>query len=335
MHCLPRRYGQTLIESVVAVGMLSTLIVLTGQAFSHAGRATGTAEHCLRANAAVHALECQLRQDLMRAAGDGLLIISQPGQGNPIAAEMLLLTATGHFVSQTDVAADGTPVTANAALIVYVPGRAAGQGQSRPLCRYVYLLSGSGSIPRTLAEVVVRADLDAIHAGWQQDPNPLDHSDVLGQSLDEVSRLTFMGAGANDPNGLRYRYLTPALEARPLNLAPASEDAPQAGGVRQLWPYVIGGVQSIRWEYCDGLAEDGRTPTAGPAEWFPPEHDAGIHRIGKRAYTVRQNHYGFLAVWDRNTNHLRPRALRCTLELAGPAPDSTAQTYQMVFGLTQ
>jgi prepilin-type N-terminal cleavage/methylation domain-containing protein len=259
LHRARRRWGLTLIELIVAMSILSLLIVLTGEAFSQVGKATEQVEYCLRCNDSILALETQLRRDLAQVTPDGPLVIGGD-PSNPNTQSMLLMTVTGHFVSQTDVQPGGAAVTADAALIVYTlatPVAASRPQMGRVLCRYAYLLAGDGRSPRGVS------DLSALGPAF----NALTSSDVLGDSLSDLrmkDRLTAASA-----------YYRPALygatpAGQRINLAPTSGDDRSAGGVRQLWPAMFPGCQSITWEFCDGMNEDGVTPTLGPSQWFSP-----------------------------------------------------------------
>ena len=315
--------GLTLIELIVAMGILSLLIVLTGQAFSQVSKATSYVENSLRCNAAVGALETQLRSDLAHTTGDGLLVIA--GDPNdPNVPAMLLMTATGHYVSQTDLRPGGAAVTADAALIVYIlaaPVAPAAQPGS-VLCRYVFLLAGDGRSPRTLAH------LAAVGAG---DFNALARTDVLGDSLGDVLALNIMNSPA--------AYILPALANRRVNIAPRDMNNLNAGGVRQLWPVMFPGCRSITWEFCDGLAADGVTPTVGASQWFSPASIACANRYGRGVIGTQrllQRFTGYTcAVWDRGTRTIRPQSLRATVTLCGASADGPGQKYQIIVNVKQ
>lgn len=175
----PRRRGQTLIEIMASTGILSLIILLSGQVFNQVGKVTDLTTTLVERDAAVMTLSSHLRHDLAAATPDGLLVMANAtpyidANGQPaVYPPVLMFTATGRFVSQTG-SPSGLPVTANAAVIVYTLE----QGQGRPtptgqvLTRRAYLLTGSGGWPRMLADET--GDPNCLH-----DRNPLSRSDCL------------------------------------------------------------------------------------------------------------------------------------------------------------
>ena len=301
-----KRSGMSLVESVVAMGVLSLLLVLVGAVFSHASNAMQAVRARLASNQSAQAAGSLMRMDL-RSGGPGVLVLIQGGSEDGVAgADMLLTTATGRFVSRFEVdAATGRPVKANAALIVYMlvdrvdsPAGAVG----RVLCRYVYLLTGRGGSPRDIFDIVDTAD--------GGDINPFDNTDVLGDSLADVVSKQWAGSA-----GLRKRYVEP-LAGGPykVNTQPTSLDDRISGGVVQLWPYLTDGMVDLQFAYSMPSASGGVMQWLDLADPLPTVlTDAKVVKFieGKRFFA-----------WHRQGGSVRPSMIRAILTLPGVSRES-------------
>jgi hypothetical protein len=306
----------TVVELITAMSVLSLLVALTGEAFHYVGQATEQVETCLHANEKILALEGQLRRDLANCDSDGMLVITDEAMdGNRLRPAMLMLTVTGRYLSQFPGGA-----VAGAAVIVYELAQPAATlpRPGRVLCRYVYLLAGGGGAPRTLQDIDLQGKADGCL-------NSVAWSDVLGESLSDLTAKAAKVPTMKDANSLPNTYFGPMMESRPLNLRPAA-----AGDVLQLWPVMFSGCQSITWEYCDGLNADGRTPTVGAAQWFNAGSPATANRNPAGGQLVRFPWLNtWIAAWYGRNNAIRPRRIRVTVTLCGATPESPGQTYEI------
>jgi len=336
---LGRRRGITLIELMVSMGILSGMILAAAYVFTQTSQAVELSMAGMESDASARALAEQLREDLRSLSRDGFLIISNgaegpvdPATGKPAyrRTPMLLLTATGRFASRTQTDLAGRPITANAAVIVYTLGENAAAtdfnvaNPRRLLCRYAFLLAGADGSPADLTQLVqqsaVRAQQAAQAAGRPvTDLNSLDWTDVLGGSLADIRRTQPLPIANAYAKGAGERY-------QRINTSPDGLDDELGGGVKQLWPFVTGGVEGIRFEYCDGLSADGRTASPlGVTEWGPP------------APSARANGKLFAAVagspcmcWTWKDPTAWPKALRVRLTMAGTNGPGSGREYEII-----
>jgi len=307
--------GTTLVEFVVASGVLSGMILTTGLIFSQASDAVTATRAYLDASARVRTASAQLREDFRSLIPLGHLIVSNGDEASGRPPFCMMMVA-GRFVSQTDVDEDGRPVMANAAVVVYtlgeeVQGAEAATGKPRPvLCRYVYLLTGSGDSPCNLQDLKT---LSEDQAGGAADENYLDATDTLGACATDLTNHDPLGS-AIWPVCNTFAYPI-ELRYQQIQTAPTVLDNPVGGGVRQLWPYMVGGVERMEFAYHDGYAADGRTEVAlGRLAW---------HELVSEATQNRGHLYnpelsmGGTVFWNRRTLECRPKALRVRLTMAG------------------
>jgi len=315
------RRGMTLVELLVASAILVIIIAAVGYVYTQASQAVAVTQANVEINAKIRAVTARLREDLQAFTPDGFLIIVAPGPDAVPGANppgLLMFTATGRFESRTRRDGSGRPVTANAALIVYVPARASNGDSGDILCRYVYLLTGDDQWPLTL--------LDLAAAAASGDRNALDGCDVLGESLFDLRRKhVFPVAGC-----IRDDYLDPVLLGyQYVNPAPVAADDPIAGGVEQLWPYLVGGCVGMDLEYCDGLGADGVTPEPSPMAWFSPAAKAGQNRKDRFGFSRRvwRDRMAWMC-WHPSLGVPLPIGVRVRLHLqdeAGRVPPRTCE----------
>ncbi len=307
--------GMTLTELVVSAGVLVAMMGGVGYVFTHTAAAVRATTGVIENNAAVRAVAGRLREDLAACDPDGMLILAAPAAGG--GPDLLAFTVCGRVASCL-VAEDGEPVTSNAALIVYAVARDASDptGASKILCRYVYGLTGRDAYPANLAELIEQAATG--------DPNGLDDLDVLGESTAAIAAKDAcfdLGSGAAS---IEADYIVPLLTASTaVNPAPQRLNDAAAGGVRQLWPYLCGSLDTMTVAFYDGLAADG-TPPAGPSDptaWIspadddldanvprPPDDDACDDPWPRRICNGR-----YWVCSSRRTRTFQPRALKITL----------------------
>jgi len=304
--------GMTLVELLVAAAILVIVIASMGYVYSQTSAAVGVTNARVEVNAKFRSISARLRDDLQAFTPDGLLVIAGP---TPSAvpgvhvSSMLMLTVAGRFESRICYDGRGKPITANAALIVYVPAHvAANAGHGDILCRYVYLLTGDRRWPANLRELS-----DLTLAADPTDLNALDGCDVLGDTLADLRHKSIIpGAGS-----VWADYLGPVLDRfGKLNPAPAAHDDPVAGGVAQLWPYLVGGCDGMELEFCDGLAADAATPAISPLDWFRPFSGAAVARKDRAGIPLRAlyDHRACLC-WTPARRDLLPLGLRIRLKL--------------------
>lgn len=317
--------GMTLVELLVASAILVIVIAAVGYVYTQAARAVGVTQARIEINAKIRSVTRQLAEDLRAFSPDGMLLIAAPGPSAIPGANppgVLMFTVTGRFESRTRRDASGRPVTANAALIVYVPARST-TGTAGPdayiLCRYVYLLTGDDQWPANLGEL----QADAL-ANDPSDINTLDGSDLLGETLVDFRQRT--------TTSIRSDYAAPVLGGfQRVNAAPTAADDPVSGGIAQLWPYLIDGCTAMELEFCDGLAPDGVTPSMGPMEWFSPVSEAARRRTHLSGATLRRLFQGVgWMCWRPPLRDVYPIGLRIRLAVGDVKGRASGRTCELV-----
>jgi len=328
--------ANTLMELVVAMCILSAIVAMVGYVFTETSQAVDQSLCQLESAAAVRVISQQLREDIRQVAPEGFLLIANPPP-DCSSPPLLMMTATGRFVSQTDRdPVSGRSVTANAALIVYTLGRDSRCTQPVPagkqgiLCRYVYLLTGSGQFPRNLADLFFSTSGTAGTSG-ADGPNAMDNSDVLGDSLADVATAPYVGT-----YGFKLTYVQPATEGYwRINTAPAELDSDDAGGVKELWPYLAAGAGRLAFSFYDGFAADGVTPASGPTvRWLlPSQRPLGTTESGdNQGLLCRRLSTIF---WRRSaTGHL-PKAVRLQLIMVPLTGNGQEHAYELILTVPQ
>ena len=348
--------GMTLVELLVAVAILTVMIAGVGFVFSKTSTAVRVTQATIDVNANVRSGLARIREDLRSFSNEGFLCLADATVDGSLDGSLtkslaptpsvLAFTAIGRFESQTNPG-----VTANAAIIIYMPARDRWGGKDI-LARYVFLLTGDrlSGYAATIAQRV----------GGTMAPNVdqldgLAANDCLSSSLSEVR-----GWIKYDYNSFYYNFISPLINCYPrLDPAPASMD-----GVTNVWPYLFAGVTAHAMEndrpmamaFCDGKEADGSPiDPAGGVEWINVSHDeARTFSDGDRGVwppnSLPAAYDGVVAtpiddgpndddlnviVWDYTCSDERwPQALRLTFELTDGAGRMTIpRSYEVLVTL--
>ncbi len=346
-----RAPGMTLVELLVAVAILTIMIAGVGFVFSKTSRAVRVTQATIDVNANVRAGFARLREDLRSFSSEGFLCLADATVDGSLTKAMdptpsvLAFTAIGRFESQTNPG-----VTANAAIIIYMPARDQWGGKDI-LARYVFLLTGDKSAVSGY-DATIADRVGAFPSVEQLDQLAAD--DCLSSSLSDVR-----GWIRHDYKFFYNRFIFPLINCYPrLDPAPASMD-----GVTKVWPYLFAGVTAHAREndrpmamaFCDGKMLDGVTPAAADdgVEWMNVSHDEARVKRGVWVWPLDPlplNYDGVVAtetdsgpndddlnviVWDYTCSTERwPQALRLTFELTDGAGRMTIpRSYEVLVTL--
>lgn len=258
------RPGMTLVELLVAVAILVMMIAGVGYIFSNTSQAVRQAQAVIDTNAAIRIAAGRLREDLEAMSPDGFLCLIGRGWGDSgtVNPPVLMFVASGSFTSNFD-----STVTANEALIVYTLVNDTGSGEASILARYQFLLTGN------TGDDSLR---DLIGNSLNPSPDDLDwlcRQDRLNVTLADIRRL-IVSDMVNDGQVFALDFVGPLLAYGRLNSAPAtvSFDTDDGwGGIVNLWPYLVGGCETMDLAFTDGYGVDfGNTvPYPGqPIRWI-------------------------------------------------------------------
>lgn len=317
-----RDSGMTLIELIVAVGILALIIVVVGRVFMETSRAVSLAQARAEANAAMRTLSGLIRDDLKAAVPGSLLVISdgRNAEGDRVTSPMLLLVRAGSCSSRLD----GREASASIVLYRLAPEAAASADAPMVLMRYEHLLTGDESKPKSLADLP-----------WgSMCTDPCASADTLGASLRDL--MVPMSPAAESDQ--RDRWVHQALHGEiRVNLAPVGLDDPGEGGLQQLWPVAAGGVRDMRFEYCDGW-DSGFARQTGPGEaqlWHRPLGPG----IGRRRWNAPAGHQRYVGqwvsgtgvvVWNRQCVPIWPKLLRIRLTWGSASAGEEGWEYEIV-----
>lgn len=244
--------GFTMIELIVSVAILTLMILGVGFVFKQSSTAVGIAEGNMEIQSALRAGSGVLRDDFRKIAKDGFLCIVD---ATPDTPPLLIFTAAGHYQSMTMPGQER-----NAALLVYTLAKDQavsdenGNAQVALLSRRAHLLV---------------AEADAVF-------NLPNGAPVLGDLLlSNVARIR----SETDQNLLGY-YVSPLnsnLSPRNQLIEPLNSSPTNFNEVNGLWPYMIGNVKNVRFEFYDGQRRNNYANPIQPNEamqWLTAE-DAG------------------------------------------------------------
>ena len=328
--------GLTLIELIVAMGILVIIISLVGFVFNEVSKAVELTDRQLERDVGLQALAQRLGQDIQNINREGFLCIVQgepvtlPGGGfggysNPPA---IVFTATGRFVAPSN-----TNITSNAALIAYVPCReiapgvvAAPAAMVSAVGRYAYLLG------------VPAPD------GAPNLPAPLDSNDSIRASLADVTAL----APIDTAHLAAVDSLIGPMGLWTLCVSPFVQNLSSLGltNVNGLWPYVVGGYRNIQ---CDVELTYGPDPATGQMIWRTPQQawtdtqgasppDPNQAISPGRVPLPRQRLpelAPYSVIWTGRDKTVWPRAIRLTLTMYDTEGVQVGPPAELVFDIPQ
>jgi hypothetical protein len=303
------RSGLTLVEIIVAMGILVIIITLVGYIFNEVGKAVDITDQQMSRDVGLQTLVKRFGNDLHCLDRDGFLCIMQGrpivplgqpfnGYTNPPA---LIFTISGRQVSNFD-----PTWVSNASLVSFVPLRETGRRISagaafQAFGRYAYLLTGNTTAPPpSVPADCLRDSLADIDANFPVNP---------------ITALTDFQAG------LYTNYLaTFFTNVRSVNIAPANPAA-----VNALWPYVVGGYDNLRIDYEFSFAGD---PT-----WYTPLKAQAAGYGAAPGFLLYPAANPYLSIWTGRDKANWPRAIRITVTANDAETRQVGQPCEMVFDL--